>query len=269
MTENLREVPYYTYSSLVDSSLMGESNNILDLIIDAPTLRTKTLRNYLKVQELFARVGGLANAFMITVKILTYHFMKFKFYFFVHENSFAVAQGSSSKQSSCKNENVLCHIQQNNISKIMEVSNNNKRKEEDLIQEEIEVNFSNENLVKEQSHKESNLVACNSKKQIKSFCNISVNNFVSDKAVNSKKASRSVMSKEEKKKHMSPRPMFSKKQSKKGKVGSSQKSKLPKVNLESKESIQELSSSQISYWNYLRSSTCPCLPNDLTRKYDY
>ena len=50
------------------------------LTLECPQIVKKYLRNYMKVQELFAKVGGLINAMMITVNLATLHFLKFEYY---------------------------------------------------------------------------------------------------------------------------------------------------------------------------------------------
>jgi len=41
----------------------------------------------MKVQELFAKVGGVANPFFIIIKALTMHYFRFKYIFFIKKNS--------------------------------------------------------------------------------------------------------------------------------------------------------------------------------------
>jgi hypothetical protein len=49
------------------------------LILEVMKTREKTVRYYMKVQELFAKIGGLINAMLIIVNILIYDYIKFKY----------------------------------------------------------------------------------------------------------------------------------------------------------------------------------------------
>lgn len=50
------------------------------ITLESPVLRLKVVRNYLKVQELFAKIGGLFNACIIFVHIIISDYLNFKYY---------------------------------------------------------------------------------------------------------------------------------------------------------------------------------------------
>lgn len=50
-------------------------------------VRTKTIRSYLKIQELIARVGGIANVFYILMRVFSYDILLFQYYKYIKENS--------------------------------------------------------------------------------------------------------------------------------------------------------------------------------------
>lgn len=74
----------------IDVSLSASTadNVVMNLLLESPFLINKINRNYLKLQELFARVGGLANAFYIIIKVLSYDYLRFKYLFFLRNESF-------------------------------------------------------------------------------------------------------------------------------------------------------------------------------------
>lgn len=47
---------------------------------ESPNLRKKTTREYMKIQDLFAKIGGFFNCLVIIFKILTIHYVKFRYY---------------------------------------------------------------------------------------------------------------------------------------------------------------------------------------------
>eukprot|EP00340_Litonotus_pictus_P003377 CAMPEP_0170526336 /NCGR_PEP_ID=MMETSP0209-20121228/11783_1 /TAXON_ID=665100 ORGANISM="Litonotus pictus, Strain P1" /NCGR_SAMPLE_ID=MMETSP0209 /ASSEMBLY_ACC=CAM_ASM_000301 /LENGTH=434 /DNA_ID=CAMNT_0010816113 /DNA_START=528 /DNA_END=1832 /DNA_ORIENTATION=- len=57
---------------------------------ESPQKRTKVTRNYLKLQELFAKIGGFFNAINIICNILLYDYIMFKFR--VHYSRFALTE---------------------------------------------------------------------------------------------------------------------------------------------------------------------------------
>eukprot|EP00340_Litonotus_pictus_P000315 CAMPEP_0170526276 /NCGR_PEP_ID=MMETSP0209-20121228/11730_1 /TAXON_ID=665100 ORGANISM="Litonotus pictus, Strain P1" /NCGR_SAMPLE_ID=MMETSP0209 /ASSEMBLY_ACC=CAM_ASM_000301 /LENGTH=388 /DNA_ID=CAMNT_0010816025 /DNA_START=30 /DNA_END=1193 /DNA_ORIENTATION=+ len=62
----------------------------MELRFGAPLRRTKVIRNYLKLQELFAKIGGLFNAVNIVCHVLLYDYILFKYR--VHYSRFALSE---------------------------------------------------------------------------------------------------------------------------------------------------------------------------------
>lgn len=60
-------------------SLYGDSIVLYNITFEAPKKRIKTLRNYMKVQDLFAKIGGLMNVIFIIFRVLCSHFIDFKY----------------------------------------------------------------------------------------------------------------------------------------------------------------------------------------------
>lgn len=63
----------------VNSLAGGLENDNLWITLEAPSIRKLYSRNYLKVQDLFARIGGLVNAFMIIIQIVFCHFFRYNY----------------------------------------------------------------------------------------------------------------------------------------------------------------------------------------------
>ena len=64
---NLDSIKLEINGQAIDDMQKGE---IYWITIESPQLKTSYFRNYLKIQELFAKIGGLINAIMIIVKYL-------------------------------------------------------------------------------------------------------------------------------------------------------------------------------------------------------
>mmetsp|Transcript_36687 Transcript_36687/g.38074 ORF Transcript_36687/g.38074 Transcript_36687/m.38074 type:complete len:617 (-) Transcript_36687:70-1920(-) len=62
----------------------------LSFIMDVPLRRNNVIRNYMKVQELFAKVGGLFNALYILCHIILYDYIVFKYR--VYYSRFALSE---------------------------------------------------------------------------------------------------------------------------------------------------------------------------------
>eukprot|EP00340_Litonotus_pictus_P002639 CAMPEP_0170525642 /NCGR_PEP_ID=MMETSP0209-20121228/11096_1 /TAXON_ID=665100 ORGANISM="Litonotus pictus, Strain P1" /NCGR_SAMPLE_ID=MMETSP0209 /ASSEMBLY_ACC=CAM_ASM_000301 /LENGTH=298 /DNA_ID=CAMNT_0010815001 /DNA_START=57 /DNA_END=952 /DNA_ORIENTATION=- len=62
----------------------------LQLKVQVPQRRTKITRNYLKIQELLAKIGGVFNALTIIFQVLLYDYIKFKYK--IHYSQFALTE---------------------------------------------------------------------------------------------------------------------------------------------------------------------------------
>lgn len=78
----IQNINTYNYISLKDISL--EINSVADfapldlywITIESPQLRNYYFRRYMKLQDLFASIGGIINAFIISSKVIFYHYMR-------------------------------------------------------------------------------------------------------------------------------------------------------------------------------------------------
>lgn len=55
------------------------------LACESPKLRNLIARNYMKAQDLLAKVGGLVNAIIIITRIITYHYLRYLYLFHLKE----------------------------------------------------------------------------------------------------------------------------------------------------------------------------------------
>lgn len=63
-----------------------QSNKFYALILMSPRLRRSTMRNFTKIQDLFAKLGGLANIFVITAKLLFSNFLRYRYFVYLARN---------------------------------------------------------------------------------------------------------------------------------------------------------------------------------------
>ena len=88
LLEDYEELDYVSYHSyFMDTSLSSAMDELFNyvLLLEMPNLRKTTKRTYLKIQELLARVGGIANAFYMAMNVLTSHFLRFHYLVFINK----------------------------------------------------------------------------------------------------------------------------------------------------------------------------------------
>ncbi len=52
---------------------------IASFFLESPNLVDKITRSYIKIQDLFAKIGGMINALIIITKLLTFHYIRFNY----------------------------------------------------------------------------------------------------------------------------------------------------------------------------------------------
>lgn len=150
----------------------NESNsnvrNFLTIIFSGDKLQNRVIRNYLKVQELFAKVGGIANAVFIIVKILTFHYLRFTYLSFIRRNSFvdkadedkiSLSQNKILNNYKCQDRNINQVSYENCENKHLDSQNNDvyiNNKSNSYI--DIPENINNNNINNNNSYAISNLV---------------------------------------------------------------------------------------------------------------
>lgn len=91
LIEQFRRIDYLNllnYRLDVSLSSTTSDNVAMNLLLESPKLILTTKRSYFKVQEFLARIGGIANAFYILMTILSYDYLRFKYLFFLRDESF-------------------------------------------------------------------------------------------------------------------------------------------------------------------------------------
>jgi hypothetical protein len=127
LLEEKVEKEYFSLKDyLIDVNQVNESRYALTFSFESPRLRLKINRNYMKVQELFAKVGGLVNALIIVLSILSQDYIHFLYYKFIKENSLDVIFKSKIQNNNSKifsNSIIRNNIIENNFKEIVEAQN--------------------------------------------------------------------------------------------------------------------------------------------------
>ena len=76
--ENFYELESVTLRS-IENEIGLSQEKLLTLNFDSPKMRNKVIRNYLKIQELIAKIGGLYSAFTLIIKTFIYDYVKFRY----------------------------------------------------------------------------------------------------------------------------------------------------------------------------------------------
>lgn len=119
--KNQEDVVFNSLEIDTNLSLGSYTNKLMDLVIHSNNVRKKTSRTYLKVQELFAKIGGIVNALYIILYIVSCHYIRFKYIIWVKENSIDFINDPTNKNSS---KNIINNNKSNNI--IRHLNSNNK-----------------------------------------------------------------------------------------------------------------------------------------------
>lgn len=85
LEEKIRREFIYLDSIVPDDLLLkyqGDNSDVLFwLALESPKLRNLTTREYMKIQDLIAKLGGLSNAIIVICRILTYHYLRYLYLF--------------------------------------------------------------------------------------------------------------------------------------------------------------------------------------------
>lgn len=125
----------YNYVTLSAKSLdinpndgIDTLNQMFNVTIDSPNIRQVTKRNYMKVQDLIAKVGGLVKGLIICVQVFLIHYSRVEYIHFVastcqqytnnsiNETNSQLAISSESKTG--KNEYILNQYDKGNMIRI-------------------------------------------------------------------------------------------------------------------------------------------------------
>lgn len=106
------EIPYLQSLVPDDMGYMNEGNweqCLFMLSVESPKSRNVFNRNYMKLQELLANLGGLSNAVIVFIRLISDSHLKFIMYFFVKECAIQSLEKSSLENSISQNMKEMPH----------------------------------------------------------------------------------------------------------------------------------------------------------------
>lgn len=109
LLEDIIKENYISMTSVVPDDLVynkeGPSKDTLFwLALESPRIRGLISRKYMKIQELMATLGGLANAFVIIANVLSYHYLRFLYIEYIRESVLEVLINKNKEAS-----NFICN----------------------------------------------------------------------------------------------------------------------------------------------------------------
>lgn len=129
-------------------------NQMFNVSIDSPNIRQMTKRNYMKVQDLIAKVGGLVKGLFICVQIFLFHFSRVEYIHYVasictqsNQIEYSFQQALSDTKAAVKTE-LINRGEQN--AKI-EHDYSKKNKESITPKTNLKLNLTSQNYIKKSS----------------------------------------------------------------------------------------------------------------------
>jgi len=89
MLEDIKETKYYNLDEVITETnaiAYSEPLSILWNTLHSPNVRKTYLRSYMKIQNLFADIGGIINAFFIILTTVSTHYIKYNFIMNIRED---------------------------------------------------------------------------------------------------------------------------------------------------------------------------------------
>lgn len=79
--DSIKEEEYIVNSvTSKDVNIPNKDREYAQVTFNSPSIVRKTIRSYMKIQELFAKIGGFFNALMIMINVILIHYINFKYY---------------------------------------------------------------------------------------------------------------------------------------------------------------------------------------------
>jgi len=112
MLEDLRKINYISIDSIYYDVINNGEGPMMAMtsVLKSPRLRNKANRNYMKVQELFAKIGGIANAFFMIMYVLTFYYLRFNYFMYIRENTFLI-NSEDKRNSNITDKKILNNVQ--------------------------------------------------------------------------------------------------------------------------------------------------------------
>lgn len=84
--DNVMEFSTYSaFEEQIDENLNGKL--VANISISGKYERNKYIRRYMKIQDLFAKIGGVANGLFILIKLLSNNYLRFLYLVFIRDNT--------------------------------------------------------------------------------------------------------------------------------------------------------------------------------------
>lgn len=128
----------------VNSNQIGDKIKMLHFNLSCPNIRSIIKRNYLKIQDLIAKVGGLVKGLLLIVSVLTFNYNSFLYNTYIYrilKKKFGKTDEDSQKKN--KEKEIRPNNYMKTTKKISKTQENNIKKQEDL------ENISNDNTKKQ------------------------------------------------------------------------------------------------------------------------
>lgn len=97
--ENYKKINYIALRSQINDLDKDDEGELYQIILESPFIRTQYDRNYIKIQEVFAKIGGLFSGLNLFAYIVLYNYTKFKY-------MMSVFNAISKTKVNCGEENV-------------------------------------------------------------------------------------------------------------------------------------------------------------------
>ena len=119
--ESIYETHIPTIKTISRDTFQSNFRERVKIDFDSQKIRNKTKRQYLKVQELFAKIGGLFNAFSMIIHVILFDYIRFKFRVYYSKFIFEGFNESQLSKTFCKSYNDLLAESNKHIN----INNNN------------------------------------------------------------------------------------------------------------------------------------------------
>lgn len=182
MIEDKRQTSYYSLDSTkieINNISQDSPGSVYWITLESSYLRTKNVRNYMKVQDLFAKIGGIVNAFIIIIQIFFSHYFRYNMIMSIRKflnpskNDIVQSSFNSVKLSNRK-------IIKNNLKSEGDLLETNKDAAENNSSNKINLSSNADNLLT--NNKSSNQLdqLNNNDENCKKTINVNMNNYINN-----------------------------------------------------------------------------------------
>lgn len=86
LLENIEEQEVFSVRSSYKDVISDKNGNLYYISLTSPNIRTKIVRTYMKIQDMFAKVGGFFNALFIIATVMSKHYVDFSYYRHIYQH---------------------------------------------------------------------------------------------------------------------------------------------------------------------------------------